>query len=279
MDGSKKCNAAKNTFMKYWKKGLVDLIFFPPQIRIRIYKTRKEYIYLVECENPHELFEYYRKHPDVIYLAFLHGKFNLLIQTKKPLDIAPKGTLLHGSRSDYEYPETPYCSFDSALDRMETLLSQEHEPSRSTVTCPDEPSLKGSEYGWKIFPYIKYDLRPNYTTIVKKVGISFSSFYKGYEYLLSVSTVLLPYYPLGFTNYLPEFIVLETDYEKLIREFFSHLPSHVSITRVDDAFLIHASHLYMKERRFYLLVYRMAELGYIKRFWTATPVFHWTPDP
>lgn len=118
------------------------------------------------------------------------------------MDIAPKGTILHGSRSDYEYPETPYCSFDSALDRMEALLNREHEPSKFTVTYPDEPSLKGSEYGWKIFPYVKYDLRPNYTSIVKKVGISFSSFYKGYEYLLSVSTVLLPYYPFGFLNYL-----------------------------------------------------------------------------
>lgn len=68
-DGSKKCNSAKNTFMKYWKKGLLDLIFFPPQIRIKMYNTRKEYVYLVECDNPHELFEYYKKHPDVIYLV------------------------------------------------------------------------------------------------------------------------------------------------------------------------------------------------------------------
>lgn len=265
--------------MKYWKLGLLNLVFFPPQIRIKMYKTRKEYIYLVECDNPHKLYEYYRKHPDVVYLVFTHGKFNLLIQTKKPLDIAPKGTLLQGSRSDYEYPETPYCSFDSALDRMEALLNKEHEPFKTTVTYPDEPKLKGANYGWMIFPYLKYDLRPNYTSIVKKLGISFGPFYKGYEYLLSVSTVLLPYYPFGFSNYLPEFIILETDYEKLIREFFSYLPSHVSMTRVDDAFLIHASYPYMKERRFHLLVYRIVELGYIKRFWTATPIFHWTPDP
>jgi hypothetical protein len=87
------------------------------------------------------------------------------------------------------------------------------------VEYPKEPELKGAAYGWQVFPYLKYNLRPNYTFIVKKLGISFTSFYKGYEYLLNVSTVLLPYYPLGFLTYAQHFLVFWTDYEDLITRY------------------------------------------------------------
>lgn len=276
-EGAKRCNVVRNTFTKYWKEGLINLNFFPPQIRLEMFETRIEYIYLVQSETPNKLYNYYKNHPDIIYLAATLGNFNLFIQTKKPLEVLPDRTLFYGSRGNYEYPETPYCIFDSALDKVEALMNQSHTPSTSTVSYLKEPKLRGSEYGWKIFPYVKYDLRANYTFIVRKLGLSFSSFYKGLEYLLSVSTVLLPYYPLGYQEYSHHFFVFWTDYEDFVRQAFSSLPSHTSIVKVNNALIIYANLLC--EPRFYALCYKMADLGLINQFWIANPVFHSVPDP
>jgi hypothetical protein len=279
--GARRCGTVRNTFTKYWKEGLERGIFFPPQIRLKMYETRKEYIYLVQTDLVHELFKYYQNHPDVIYMAYTLGKFDLLIQTKKPLEVIPNNTIHYGSRSDYWYPETPHCEFDQALDKIDHLLQETHSPSYTLVEYPKEPHVKGEVWGWKVFPYLKYDLRPNYTWIVKNLGISFASFYKGFEYLLAVSTVLLPYYPYGFLQYSHRFFVFWTDYEEVIRDIFSYLPCHVSITRVHDALLVYTGILEKgkTKKQFFDLCWRMLELGLVRKFWTATPVFYWVPNP
>jgi hypothetical protein len=278
--GAKICGAARNTFTKYWRDGLANEVFFPPQIRLNMYRNRKEYIYIVQTDEIDELYDYYRTHPDVIYLVYTIGKFDLLIMTWSPLKVVPNNTIQYGSRGNFIFPETPFCTYGTALDHAEVALERPHMPSSLSVEYPDEPELKGASYGLQIFPYLKYNLRPNYTFIVKKLGISFTSFYKGYEYLLNVSTVLLPYYPLGFLQYVQHFLVFWTDYEDLIREVFSYLPCHVSIVKVGDALLVYASvqQDWRVKRRFFNLCYKMLEMKLVKRYWTANPHFHWIPD-
>jgi hypothetical protein len=279
--GAEICGTVRNTFTKYWKKGLDQLIFFLPQIRLKMFRSRKEYIYLVQTDSVHKLFNYYKRHPAVVYLTYTLGKFDLFIQTDKPLEVVPNNTLFYGSRSDYEYPETPYCTFDSALDKIDHLLEMDHDPSFKKIEYPEEPEAKGDVWAWRVYPYLKYNLRPNYTWIVKKLGISFASFYKGFEYLLNVSTVLLPYYPYGYLEYSCRLFVFWTDYEDLIRELFGYLPCHVSITKVEDALIVYAGIREKGEikKRFFDLCYRLLESGYVKNFWTNTPVFAWVPDP
>lgn len=278
---AKKCGVARNTFTKHWEDGLEQGIFFSPQIRPKMFSTRKEYIYLVQTDDVHELFEYYKNHPHLVYLAYTLGKFDLLVQTSRPLEVIPNNTILWGSRSNYSYPDTPRCTDEEALNTIQELLDRSHEKSHLPVDYPDEPHIVGHQWGWKIYPHLKYNLRPNYTWIVKTMGMSFTSFYRGYEYLLKVCTVLLPYYPHGFTEYSQQFFVIWSDYEQLICNLFGSLPSHVSITKLNDALLICAC---IREKGkiiipFFKLFYKMLEIGIIDKFWTATPVFHWKPDP
>jgi hypothetical protein len=279
--GAKRCGAARNTFTKYWYQGLEEKIFFPPQIRLNMYKTRKEYIYLVQSDAVHELYDYYRNHPDVIYLVYTVGKFDLFIQTSKPLNVIPNNTIHFGSRGNYIFPKVPYYEFERGFDKIDFLFEQEHEKSSLSVEYPEEPDIKGASYGWKIFPYLKYNLRPNYTTIIKTLGISFTSFYKGFEYLLNVSTSLLPYYPLGFRQYSPHFFAFWSDHEELLCELFGYLPCHVSIVKVGEALLIYAGIKRdgVSKDRFFRICYNLLKQGVVNKYWTAIPAFHWKPDP
>ncbi len=277
-EGAEKCGTVRNTFTKYWIEGLKELVFFPPQIRLKMYQNIREYIYLVQSETPQKVYKEFKNNPYVVYLSFTLGNFDLLIQTCKPLEEIPDKTLLFGSRSNYIYPKTPYYSFETALDRMGECLQGSHTPSTNVVTYPNDPKLKGAEYARKIFPYIKYDLKANYTFIAKKLGLSFNTFYAGFKYLLATSTVLLPYYPFGYRQYSHHFIVLWTDYEDLIRQFFGYIPCHVSITKVNDALIAYAPFNITVEHKFFGLLYEMLETGLLDRFWTATPLYHWTPD-
>jgi hypothetical protein len=71
--------------------------------------------------------------------------------------------------------------------------------------------------------------------------MSFTSFYKRYEYLLDVCSVLLPYYLFGFQQYSHRFFVFWSDYEELICEMLGLLPAPVSITKVNDALLAYVN--------------------------------------
>lgn len=281
-DIATRCGASRNTVSKYWKLGLEKEVFFPPQIRLNMYRNRKEYIYLIQSGSAHKLYYHFQKHPDLVYMSYTSGKFDILLQTSKLLDASPDGTLFYGSRSNYIYPETPNRSFESALNHMERLLDHEHSPSKIEVNYPEESPAKGSPYyGWKIFPYIKYDLRTGYTKIVKKLHIGFDSFHKGLKYLFSISTKLLPYYPLGFRLYSQHFFVIWSDYEKFLCEFFGCLPCHTSITKVNNEALVMLVSIQKGEdlsERLYRLCFKMIDLGLIDSFWSSKPVYYWIPD-
>ncbi|KYK37173.1 MAG: hypothetical protein AYK18_10715 [Theionarchaea archaeon DG-70] len=279
-NAAKKCGSCRNTVSTYWRDGLKEEIFFPPQIRLKMYENRKEYIYLIQNDSANKLYEHYKKHPNTVYITYTSGKFDILLQTEKPLDVLPDRTIFHGARGNYIYPETPNCSYAYALTCMERLLEQDHSPSKIPVEYSKEPLEIGSPYyGWMIFPYVKRNLRTGYTRIVKKLHISSVSFYKGLEYLLNVSTKLLPYYPLGFRLYSQQFFVFWSDYEELLCKSFSHLPCHTSITKVSDALLMYVSiEKGLLEKRLLQLCFKMNDLGYINRFWSSIPIYHWTPD-
>jgi hypothetical protein len=246
-----------------------------------MYENRNEYMYLIQSDKAHKLYEYYKKHPDLIYMSYTSGKFDILLQTSKELDVIPDRTLLWGKRGNYIYPETPFCRYEDALEKMEIMVDDHYNPSNITVEYLKEPPEKGSShYGWMIYPYVKYNLRTGFTDIVKKLHISFDSFHYGLEYLLNISTVLLPYYPVGFRLYSQYFFVFWSDYEELLCDLFGCLPCHTSITKVGDALIMLAS-IEKSEgfsERFFRLCFKMIDLGLIDCFWSSKPVYYWKPD-
>jgi hypothetical protein len=234
------CEVSRNTLSKYWRKGLEEKKFFPPQIRLKMFAERKEYIYLVQSDIANKLYYYYQKLPESVYISYTSGNFDLLIQTSTPLEVLPDRTLFCGSRSNYVYPDTPLCTFETALEQMEALIEREHEKSKLKVLYKEEGAVKGSpHYGWKIFPYVKRNLKIGFTPLAKKLHISFDSFKKGLDYLLNVSTTLLPFYPKGLPMYSQYFFVFWSDYEDLLCELFGLLPCHISITKVENALIVY----------------------------------------
>ena len=214
-------------------------------------------------------------------MSYTSGTYDILLQTCKPLDVLQDRTIFYSSRGNYIFPVIPYCSYENALDRMEALLDHEYSPSKIKVEYPPEPKGIGNpRYGWMIFPYVKYDLKTGYTKIVKNLHISFESFHKGLEYLFNVSTVLLPYYPLGFRLYSQYFFVFFSNYEEFLCTFFGCLLCHTSITKVNDALIMLVSIQKgedLSERLFHLC-FKMKDLNLIDHFWSSKPVYYWIPD-
>jgi len=81
-EGAQHCSVNRKTFSKYLKLGLQDNVLYLPQIRLDMYEERKEYMYFLQSDNAHELYKYYQKQPNVVYLAYTLGKFgNVLINS------------------------------------------------------------------------------------------------------------------------------------------------------------------------------------------------------
>jgi hypothetical protein len=190
-------------------------------------------------------------------------------------------TLYLGSRGNYIYPETPICMYKDALKTMESMIEDKHVPSTIPVEYPKEPPEKGnSHYGWMIYPHVKYNLRTGFTPIVKKLHISFDSFHYGLKYLLNISTVVLPYYPLGFQLYSQYFFVFWSDYEEFLCKLFGCLPCHTSITKVGDALIMYVSIEKSKgfSEQLFRLCFKMIDRGLINCFWSSKPVYYWRPN-
>ena len=280
-DLGKRCDASRNTVTKYWKQGLKKKVFFPPQIRLKMFENRKEYIYLVQTDEANKLYEHFKDRDELVYMSYTSGKFDIFLQTNRLLDVLPDGTLFHGSRSNYIYPDTPFRSYESALNLMENKLTREQRKSEITVEYPPEPiGIGNPHYVWMIFPQLKYNLRVSYTRVVKTLHISFESFQKGLEHLFTVSTKLLPYYPLGFRLYSQYFFIFWSNYEQFLCEFFGLLPCHVSITKVNDALIMYVSIQKGEDmsERLFKMCSTMVDLGLINRFWSSKPIHGWIRD-
>jgi hypothetical protein len=44
---------------------------------------------------------------------------------------------------------------------IDNLLDQSYTPSKTEIRYPEKPVGKETKWGWKIYSYLKYSLRPN----------------------------------------------------------------------------------------------------------------------
>jgi hypothetical protein len=65
---------------------------FPPQFRLNMYENRKEYIYFIQSDSAQKLYFHFKNHPDLVYIAYCSGNFDIFLQLSAPLDVLPDRT-------------------------------------------------------------------------------------------------------------------------------------------------------------------------------------------
>lgn len=214
-----------------------------PQIRKRSYKNMKEYIYLVNCKNPLRVFKQYKNDINVVYHALMGGFANLLLVTKKKIDV--KGDIVfYGLRSDYYIAFAPNHSWETALQKMWNLVNtfnpRTYEPRGIIASHWDEP-LEWWDPEFEILSReFKYNLRRTLTPIIRKNLISTTKIYEFLERLPECCTVFTRYFPETIAAYDPYLFMIETDYEDFVVDVYSELPTSSFFFKVSDRLFLYA---------------------------------------
>lgn len=212
----------------------------PPQIRKRSYSKTKEYIYLVNCKDPLNVYSQYREDMTVVYHAVLSGFANLWIVSKERIDI-DGSIMIEGYRSDYHVAYAPNHSWEKAIqimqEKVKTFDPEDYKPKGIIRTHWDEP-LEWDAEDEQLFRYFKYDLRKPFAPVMRKHLISTTKIYQFLGRLPQCCTVFTRYFPETLSGYEPVLYMFKTDYEDFLIDLFSELPTSSFFFKASDRLVL-----------------------------------------
>jgi hypothetical protein len=213
-----------------------------PEIRKKSYKNLREYMYLINCDDPELLYMELREDPNIIYHAKTIGFCNMWIIASNRIRIGGK-IISDGFRSDYYVPYAPNHSWKNAIEIMRKKIMnfnpETYNPQGIIQTHFDETIDWDSE-DELLYRYFKCDLRGQYTPIIKDLRIAKDKADSFLGRLNETCTIHTHYYPKTLPMYDSYLLMIDTDYEDFVIDLFSKLPSSVSFFKVSNRLFISA---------------------------------------
>jgi len=213
-----------------------------PQIRKRSYQNFSEYVYLVNCKDPLELFLQYIKNRNITYHAAMEGSPNLWVTSREKISI-DGDVFASGLRSDYYMSFPPHHSWETAIKAMNKKgkrFNPEDYQQKGIIQNHWDKTIEWSEEDKKLFRELKYDLRKPLTPIMKKHYIFKDEIDQWLERLPECCSILTSYFPDTISAYDPYLYIFETDYEDFIIDLFSELPTSCLFFKISDKLILRA---------------------------------------
>jgi hypothetical protein len=264
---------ARNTVNKYWKEAFKNEILFYPQLRLKMTSSAVEYVYLVKVTNPFSCLPFLRK-KSVIYSCLSAGSYNLMFTSYTPIDISLipeyKFTFLSGRRSNFIVPKVPKQSYEKAYRIIERKLKDYPEPSQISMDLPI--GITWTKEEWEFYHVLKYNFRLKFTPIIKKYHISVSSFYERINKIRQQTHIIVPFYPLGQTQYMIFHILIKSSYHTFILDCFSQFPVWSIYCRIKNyVFCRIAISKWVSCERFFTLLSTFQDMGIIDDYELSIP--------
>ena len=263
-----------------------------PQIRRRSYQNFSEYVYLVNCKDPLELFLQYIKNRNITYHAVMEGSPNLWVTSKEKISIEGD-VLASGLRSDYYMSFPPHHSWETAIKAMNKKgrrFDPEDYQQKGVIQNHWDKTIEWSEEDKKLFRELKYNLRKPLTPLIRKCGISGRKAWNWLERLPECCSILTSYFPDTISAYDPYLYIFETDYEDFLIDLFSELPTSCLFFKVSDKLILYAyidreflRNTDLQENRISklhipLLIRSLQKKGIIRKRAHGIVTYHWRKD-
>jgi predicted transcriptional regulator len=273
--------AARNTVYRYLNHALDKGILFKPQLRLKMFRDVKEYVYAVSSDSAHDTFQTLKKKNSVCYELFATGYIDLLIMSDAPLSrkgVKELGDIrIEGPRSDFICPVVPAVDYETALHQIETHVQNDFCPSRWDVEYSPR-SVVWKPLDYDLFSLLRYDLTVKYTVLARSARMSFDGFRWSLDRILANTQIVVPYYPEGYSHYVRFLLMFRSRYENLLIELFSFVPCCTILYKVGGWIMVHFKILPLDLTDwFFNMLYNLQDSGYIDCVKTAVPILHWRP--
>jgi len=242
---------SRNTAKKHLLSFFEQKILHPPQMRAKMCKQVVEFVYLLKVTDTEAFIPILEAEKYVFYYCTLGGSYNLIFMSYKPLDFSHlKGyerTVISGIRSNYYVPAVQNRSYKTAYQEILERCNRKIEHSMIDMKLEDFAWTKEL---WELYCDLKYDLRIDFTPLVKIYGFKSSTFYERIYLLKRYCDIYVPLYPLGEDNYTYFFLLIKTGYQRFVAESFGQLPVFSTHIRIKDCLLSYVPILHGEERSF-----------------------------
>lgn len=248
----RRAGVSRKTAKRHLDNFMETEVLYPPQLRLKRCKQIAEFVYLLKVTDVEAFVPILEENKFVFYYCLLGGSYNLIFMSYVPVDLSHlKGyrkAVLSGIRSNYYVPPVKNRSYNTAFKRIVERCNQKIEPSMFDMKIED---FKWTEELWALFCDLKYDLRINYTPLVRKYEFKESTFYERINLLKRYCDVYVPLYPEKEPNYTFFYFLIKTDYQKFVAESFGQLPVFTNHIRIKDYLLSNIPVAHGEERNFF----------------------------
>ena len=248
----RKAGISRHTAKKYLELFMDEDILHSPQMRLKMSTQIAEYVYLLKVTDTDAIIPALEAEKYVFYYCLCGGPFNLILMSYVPIDLSHlkefDQTILGGIRSNFYVPSMVNQSYKTAYQNILEKYSKKVEPSMFEMKFEE---FNWTEELWELYCNLKYDLRIDFTSLVKRYGFKSSTFYERINLLLNYCDIYIPMYPLGETNYTSFYFLIKTKFQKFIAESFGQLPVFSSHIRVKDYLLSYIPVLHGEEKNFF----------------------------
>ncbi|MGC1121125.1 MAG: hypothetical protein WBA22_08520 [Candidatus Methanofastidiosia archaeon] len=262
-----------------------------PHLKRKSFANFKEYVYLLKCKDPLELYLQYSEDQDIVYHAGMDGFSNLWVISKKEIEV--DGLLYSGRRSDYYLSFPPDCSWDESAAIMRQMIrefnSEDYVPQNLIQTHWDE-HIVWNDADETLFREFKYNFRRPAEPIARSHHMWSGTAHEWLEHLPRYCTIATYYFPESRAAYDPYLFMFETDYDDFIIDLFSQLPTTSFFFKVSDklfAYLfVDRQHLRnldagvndVSQLHIPLLIRELKKRKIVRNHARALVAYHWRKD-
>lgn len=228
-------NVNPKTFDKWWKAAIGKKIIILPVFRRKSFLNFREYIYFLRLKDPHELYESLQENSESLtYFSVQTGFCNFQIISKDPID--PEGErVLSGPRSDYFVTVPPNCSFGEGAERIERLLQNldSLNPRDSPLKYHDTKFEPWDEKDEAIFWEICNNMRTPFASAVKSADTYNDKAWSWFRNRDTFGDTITMFFPKGESSYMLSLYGIKTEYDSILVDIFSNLPTSTVFYRLD----------------------------------------------
>ena len=260
---------SRNTVSKYLYDMYANKIIVGPSLTMEPAPNYKEYIYLMNFQDPFAVYNGLKGFPHVLYHAMTFGDWNTIIITDKLLDLSPLvGVQTVVYKDIYGHLSTPkvdYTTWDEGFAAAHNLVHL--NPGTEYKERQLAPALPWKESEWTLYHAFKFDMRQKITPVLQKINIRHEHYKKWMKTLELHTTTHTEFYPAGYDTYNCHCLLISTDYEDTVKSVFSQFPTTPVITQVGNQLLVFLNIISSQTtKNFMCLLYTMHATGLITHF-------------
>jgi hypothetical protein len=268
-----------STVNRYAHQAEDELVFTTPRVYLKPHPKIKSA--LLRFEDKHKAFNELKTYPHVGYLCIFHGSWDIMASYNADIPFSDvsgyRGEVTRGFRGIIHTPRVPFITWEQALLKISTLLTE--EPYEKKAFFTSEPRIPDwDEEEWEMFYYFTHDLRKSFNELRKKIPISWRKYEAWKKSLFDHCIHFQAYYPQGYDAYNIKTFCFQTDYEPFIVDLFSHLPTTPVFSNIGDHIMLDISvpNDHQQQVKVFALISQMMENDIISDCKDGYTVIEWS---